>query len=50
MELAGTNEMQSWYKMGHDCRCPGGNVWACASVLEEGRVGVLEKSIDLLDD
>jgi hypothetical protein len=55
MELAGTNEMQSRYKEGHGRRCPSCNVAVetCAHVLgcrEEGRVDVLEKSIDLLDD
>jgi hypothetical protein len=55
MNLAGTNEMQSRYKEGHDYRCPSCNcaVETCGHVLfcrEEGRVDVLEKSIDLLDD
>jgi hypothetical protein len=55
MGLAGTNEMQSRYKEEHDRRCPscGVAVETCGHVLhcrEEGRVDVLEKSIDLLDD
>lgn len=55
MELAGTNEMQSRYKENHDRRCPSCNsaVETCGHVLmcrEEGRVDVLQRSIDLLDD
>jgi hypothetical protein len=55
MELAGTNEMQSRYKEEHCKKCPSCNtaVETCGHVLfcrEEGRVDVLEKSIDLLDD
>lgn len=55
MELAGTNEMQRRYKENHDPRCPSCciAVETCGHVLmcrEEGRVDVLERSIDLLDD
>jgi hypothetical protein len=55
MGLAGTNEMQAHYKEGHDKKCPCCNVAVetCGHILhcqEEGRVDVLEKSIDLLDD
>jgi hypothetical protein len=55
MEIAGTNEMQSKYKEGHDKMCPSCScrIETCGHVLfcqEEGRVDVLEKSIDLLDD
>ena len=55
MNIAGTNEMQSRYKEHHSDRCPSCSVCVetCGHVLycqEEGRVDVLEKSIDLLDD
>jgi hypothetical protein len=55
MGLAGTNEMQARYKEGHDKKCPSCNVAdeTCGHILhcqEEGRVEVLEKLIDLLDD
>jgi hypothetical protein len=55
MEIAGTNEMQSKYKPGHDKMCPSCScrIETCGHVLfcqEEGRVDILEKSIDLLDD
>lgn len=55
MELAGMNEMQSRYKEGHCKKCPSCNtaVETCGHVLyccEEGRVDILEISINLLDD
>ena len=55
MELAGTNEMQSRYKEGHDPLCPScsQSLETCGHLLncqEEGRVDVLDKSIDLMDD
>jgi hypothetical protein len=55
MEVAGTNLMQSKYKEGHDKMCPSCIccIETCGHILrcqEEGRVDILEKSIDLLDD
>ena len=55
MDIAGTNEMQSRYKENHCAKCPSCSVCTetCAHILlcqEEGRVDILERSIDLLDD
>ena len=55
MDLAGTNLKQSTYKPEHSPICPSCTVAveSCGHILscqEEGRVDVLDKSIDLLDD
>jgi hypothetical protein len=52
--IAGCNANQAYYTPGHDRRCPscGVETETCAHVLscnEAGRVDVLHKSIDLLD-
>lgn len=52
--VAGTNEMQARYTPNHSRRCPSCQVCVedCAHVLsceEEGRVDLLQKSINLLD-
>ena len=55
MGVAGTNEMQARYTPGHDKRCPSCSnaIETCSHVLtceEEGRVDLLHKSIDLLEE
>lgn len=55
LDIAGTNEMQARYKEHHDKMCPSCSIAieTCAHVLfcrEEGRLDVLDRSIDLLDD